>query len=367
MDWGARTEWRGPRFWEAGEEGANGIFSFIKVIEAFIYHRPPTPMDKEQQPFDVFISHSTKDSLTASAMKQSLQNKGIRCWKAPDDILPGESWPLAITRAISKCRAMVLVWTENSVTSMEVTKELTLAMRYSLTVIPFRIDKIEPAEDWEYHFANTHWMEATDGLPKDHFDKLGDRLLKALPAKDSHTTPLENQMALEMLEQLIEQALVDGVLTEQERTLLLRDAVKLGRGKAEFNAELDARLTARKRALAGRFPKVPSPVATSASPTSLNVPATEPTANSTQRDPVRSSATATSPPALPSTNPSTGKLILFGLLWSFAFIFGGLILIVITAKFSEGLSVMFVFLTLFSPVLAVVLTLKRMLPGTRKT
>ena len=75
-------------------------------------------------------------------------------------------------------------------TSMEVSKELTLAMRNSLTVIPFRINKIEPVGDWVYHLANTHWMDATDGLAKEHFDKLGDFLLKALPAKDSHTTPL---------------------------------------------------------------------------------------------------------------------------------------------------------------------------------
>ncbi|MFM8982773.1 MAG: toll/interleukin-1 receptor domain-containing protein [Spartobacteria bacterium] len=54
--------------------------------------------------------HSSRDSLTASGMKQALQNKGIRCWKAPDDILPGESWPSAIMRAISGCRVMILVW-----------------------------------------------------------------------------------------------------------------------------------------------------------------------------------------------------------------------------------------------------------------
>jgi non-ribosomal peptide synthetase component E (peptide arylation enzyme) len=53
------------------------------------------------KPFDIFISHSSKDTLAASAIKQHLQNRGLRCWKAPDDIQPGESWPQAIMRAIS--------------------------------------------------------------------------------------------------------------------------------------------------------------------------------------------------------------------------------------------------------------------------
>jgi len=50
--------------------------------------------------FDVFISYSTRNKLIADAMKQYLQSKGIRCWKAPDDIVEGESWAAAIPRAI---------------------------------------------------------------------------------------------------------------------------------------------------------------------------------------------------------------------------------------------------------------------------
>ena len=81
-------------------------------------------MTPSEKPFDVFISHSTQDALAASAIKQHLQASGLKCWKAPDDIDAGESWPSAITRALSVCRVMVLVWSSNSLASREVSKEL---------------------------------------------------------------------------------------------------------------------------------------------------------------------------------------------------------------------------------------------------
>jgi len=36
--------------------------------------------------YDVFISHSSKNADLGSLMKEYLGSRGIRCWKAPDDI-----------------------------------------------------------------------------------------------------------------------------------------------------------------------------------------------------------------------------------------------------------------------------------------
>jgi hypothetical protein len=125
---------------------------------------------------DVFISHSTQDGGAASAIKQHLQAAGLTCWKAPDDIDPGESWPTAITRALSVCRVMVLVWSRNSLASREVAKELTLAMRNGLTVVPFRIEDVQPSGEWDYHLANTHCMDAFPGELQNYVEELANRV-----------------------------------------------------------------------------------------------------------------------------------------------------------------------------------------------
>jgi len=36
--------------------------------------------------YQVFISHSSKNADIASAMKGYLDARGVRCWKAPEDI-----------------------------------------------------------------------------------------------------------------------------------------------------------------------------------------------------------------------------------------------------------------------------------------
>lgn len=137
--------------------------------------------------YDVFISHSMKDDDIAETLKQKLQASGLVCWKAPDDIMPGESWPAAITRALASCKTMCLVWSANSVDSPEVAKELTLAMQNGVTVVPFRLEKIEPKGEWLYHLANTHWMDAFPGSYLDHVDKLAAWLRQASSPQHGET------------------------------------------------------------------------------------------------------------------------------------------------------------------------------------
>ena len=41
---------------------------------------------------EVFISYSSKDKTVADAACSVLENKGIRCWVAPRDIVAGVEW-----------------------------------------------------------------------------------------------------------------------------------------------------------------------------------------------------------------------------------------------------------------------------------
>ena len=323
-------------------------------------------MENKQLPYDVFISHSSRDSLTASGMKQALQNKGIRCWKAPDDILPGESWPSAIMRAISGCRVMILVWTENAMSSSEVSKELTLAMRNNLIVVPYRIENIQPVGDWEYHLANTHWMDATNDIIDKDYHALGDFLLKLLPERGNAIDSPIRKLTPEDLEQFIEQALADGVLTEYERSQLMKDAITLGWKRDDFSAELDSRLARKLQEMGIQTPTL--------TPPKFSPPQSTP-----------------SPPPIPhcsfrlSTNQSTAtpsgrnkaKLVLMAFLWSGAFYLGGFFLLgILITLFSgdsnsmgDSESVIFGLLCLgvifLVPIAAIRLTIKGKLPGTR--
>jgi hypothetical protein len=112
--------------------------------------------------FDVFISYSSKNKQIADAVKHGLHSAGIRCWMAPDDIQPGGDWAAEVADAIEACSVMVLIWTSASMSSVEVPKELGLAMSSGSIVIPFRLEKIEPHGSFKYHLAGRHWLDAYD-------------------------------------------------------------------------------------------------------------------------------------------------------------------------------------------------------------
>lgn len=46
--------------------------------------------------YDVFISYSSLDKQIADAVYSNLENNKIRCWIAPRDILPGDTYGRAI-------------------------------------------------------------------------------------------------------------------------------------------------------------------------------------------------------------------------------------------------------------------------------
>jgi hypothetical protein len=133
---------------------------------------------------DVFISYSSKDKPIADGVCANLEAIGIRCWIAPRDIAPGEDWPTAIAKAISKSRIMVLVFSASSNSSEDVSRELILASNSKLVIIPFKIENIEPEPGKQYYLARTHWLDAMNPPTKGQITTLVNRVKSILPATE---------------------------------------------------------------------------------------------------------------------------------------------------------------------------------------
>jgi TIR domain len=162
-------------------------------------------------PYDVFISHSSKDRLTANAVCNRLESAGIRCWIAPRDIIPGEGWSAAIMRGIDASKVMVLIFSENANTSAHVRREVAHACDHEVTLIPIRIRDVTPKEGLKYYLDELHWLDALTPPLADHLETLTTRVRNiltgehnteartlldksaspALPAKPSLLSPLK--------------------------------------------------------------------------------------------------------------------------------------------------------------------------------
>ena len=124
---------------------------------------------------DVFISYSSHDKPIADGICANLEAAGLRCWIAPRDITPGEDWPTAIAGGISVAKAMVLVFSNNSNMSDEVSRELYLAANNKLAIIPFVIENVVPEAGKAYYMGRTHWMDAMNPPTKEQIGKLTKR------------------------------------------------------------------------------------------------------------------------------------------------------------------------------------------------
>ncbi|HZB43959.1 MAG TPA: toll/interleukin-1 receptor domain-containing protein, partial [Pyrinomonadaceae bacterium] len=99
---------------------------------------------------DVFISYSTKDKPVADAVCATLEARGIRCWIAPRDVLPGMDWGESIVRGVAESQVMVLVFSASANQSPQIKREVNLAIEKGVAIAPFRIEDVMPSGALEY-------------------------------------------------------------------------------------------------------------------------------------------------------------------------------------------------------------------------
>ena len=139
--------------------------------------------------FDVFVSHSSKDKLTADAVCAVLENRGIRCWIAPRDIQPGADWGESILEGIRACRVMVLVFSRNANESVQIKREVERAVHNGKPIIPLRIEDILPTGTLEFSISTAHWLDAFSPPMERHLNYLADTVAAILEGKPQPKRP----------------------------------------------------------------------------------------------------------------------------------------------------------------------------------
>lgn len=139
---------------------------------------------------DVFISYAASDKPVADAVCATLESRGIRCWIAPRDVLPGTDWGDSIVRAVSESRAMVLVFSSHANASSQVKREVNLAIDKEIPIAPFRIENVMPSGSLEYYLDVTHWLDALTPPLEQHIVKLSNDVARLLSKEDVPKPPL---------------------------------------------------------------------------------------------------------------------------------------------------------------------------------
>ena len=84
-----------------------------------------------------FISHSSADAEAAQKVVDYLEGRGITCWIAPRDIVPGSSFPSQIIHAIRDCSGFVLIASNKINQSNHINSEVARAFDQKKPIYPF--------------------------------------------------------------------------------------------------------------------------------------------------------------------------------------------------------------------------------------
>lgn len=145
------------------------------------------------QYYSCFISYSSKDQECAERLHADLQNKGVRCWFAPEDMKTGDKILDRIDREIRVYDKLLLIFSEHSIGSDWVETEVHAALEKErqskrTVLFPIRLDDavMETSQAWAAKVRRErHITDFCGWKNHDTYQKQFARLLRDLQAVDA--------------------------------------------------------------------------------------------------------------------------------------------------------------------------------------
>jgi TIR domain/Pentapeptide repeats (8 copies) len=152
----------------------------------------PSLLNEPFQFYSCFISYASKDQAFAERLHADLQNKGVRCWFAPEDMKTGDRIRPRIDETIRLYDKLLLVLSKTSVASQWVEQEVETALarereQDTTILFPVRIDNTVMAIEtgWPALIRNTRNIgDFRRWKTHDVYQKAFDRLLRDLKAAE---------------------------------------------------------------------------------------------------------------------------------------------------------------------------------------
>lgn len=126
--------------------------------------------------YDVFISYSRADRKVAEGLCGYLEANGLRCFIDYRDIPRAAVWARVLPEAIRGSGMMVAVYSDNYNKSMQVERELSIADKSGIPVLPFRLSDVPFEGLKSYYFESINWIDAFPDPERVFGDLLNDIL-----------------------------------------------------------------------------------------------------------------------------------------------------------------------------------------------
>jgi hypothetical protein len=143
--------------------------------------------------YSCFISYSSKDDDFAQRLHADLQQKGVRCWFAPEELKIGDKFRMRIDESIRIHDKLMVILSENSIRSPWVEEEVEAALekerkQNKLVLFPIRLDDavMETDQAWAASLRRMrHIGDFRAWKDHDQYQRSFDRLLRDLKAEST--------------------------------------------------------------------------------------------------------------------------------------------------------------------------------------
>jgi Flp pilus assembly protein TadD len=134
---------------------------------------------------DVFICHAPADRVFVESLCDSLEAKGVRCWNALRDLLPGSDAGGARLRAIETSRLIVVIVSGSANRDERLITEIDRATAVGVPVIPVKVENVAYSERLGF-FLNPVPMFMLSEDPQQRISYLVDYVVSELAKLSGH-------------------------------------------------------------------------------------------------------------------------------------------------------------------------------------
>jgi len=161
--------------------------------DSLINYLPSLLNEQPIQFYSCFISYSSKDEGFAKRIYADLQERGVRCWFAPEDLKIGDKFRQRIDDTIRIYDKLLLILSERSISSPWVEDEVEAALErerkeYRLVLFPINIDDavLNSERAWAASLRRTrHIGDFQDWKTKDAYQRAFEHLVRDLQSETS--------------------------------------------------------------------------------------------------------------------------------------------------------------------------------------
>lgn len=175
-------------------DGENPMFRLLPVVEdkvnmakqqiSDISMRKSKNTEKE---YDVFVSHSSKDNNRVNEIYNYLVKK-YKVFADFKESLAGMNWSAKIDNAIKNSKMMLVVFSKNYNDSKQTDRELSLADRYNIPILPLRLSDAEMTGTKSYILTPLHWIDMEKNL-NSVLEKLSKNINELIDTSFSSSSP----------------------------------------------------------------------------------------------------------------------------------------------------------------------------------